>query len=352
MRSIPIVLCVMATTLACHHTFHHTPDVSTETHPIDPSPPIIEAFVPSENGCQWVQINAETGQVDSTVRTEFTECPTQVHRSVSEDGNQLFTVWNQIWRLDTGTESMVALPSIYNLELSWWDNEDVQAITFLNPADLDPYANQAEFEAELEERDGGFCDLLYEAPCYTYRLENEHWVLINEEIIPINEERGGPYCTTPIEGWSSNWNHYERLPFEVFEDSTEYIEDMPHTRWGIVYELDATQNGTPCIQDCDDGALIRRYAISIEPSIDGDFRGGNIISANEHGDWQRVNGLDGQLRDLFHLDEQLILCTTTGFGAWSHTTAEPIWWKPSPSCPFRPTITMRDVTQNTPREVH
>ena len=173
--------------------------------------------------------------------------------------------------------------------------------------------------------------------CYTSALtegntESEPtWELVREETVELSEGSRRPHCPVGDVAWGSTTSDYAQYNFESFEDSHTYGDAGEGMSWGIVFEMDATKSGKPCIQDCDDGELLRRYAFG-HMWFEGPMLGGGVMMLDGE-TWTALQGLEGDMMEFCLAGDQLILCTEDGFGGWDHATGTPIWWKNTSACP-------------------
>jgi len=228
------------------------------------------------------------------------------------------------------------------MEMAWIESGQVHATTFGAKAD-EAFVEVEPGEEEFEELTEEEIEEQWVGDCYTYALtvglpgtgdrDGLLWELVREETVELHEGQRRPYCDYGDNEWSSTSNGYYQYNFETFEDAHTYADAEQEVGCGIVYEMDATKSGKPCIQDCDDGELLRRYAFGNE-WFEGPVLKGGVVTFD--GDsWSSLEGLEGSLREFFLAGDQLIVCTDEGFGAWDHVAGTRTWWKDTPTCPVQ-----------------
>jgi hypothetical protein len=142
----------------------------------------------------------------------------------------------------------------------------------------------------------------------------------------------GPTCAELVSDWSSTRADHSEYIFHT-SGTIPKGEIAQGLSWGVLFDLDHTLSGKPCLKNCKPGELLRRYAFSVE-WYEGHMLTGSVASMS-NSKWQLLEGLDGKLLEFFRHGDQLILCTAKGFGAWDHASAKPLWWQDSPVCPLR-----------------
>ena len=351
MKHLPLATLIAATQLiACAHNAPLDPAAAAPTPvaeavvqpdeapapaPLKPPTHHLEAFVPIEGACHWAHIDVATGQVVASWPVDATACPRNTKRTRTEDGTQLFSgrlkQTTPLWQLKPGAASLEVLPTIHNLDLAWWEEGSITAVTAYLPADVDPVEHAAAQEAEpATDQDPDEND--WKVSCYTHRLEDGAWKLVREQSVQIYETMRGPSCQALFPQWDSTIGDYSEVAFEVY-DTESPIDSLPDEKWGILFDLDATKSGGTCGQDCPDGELFQRYAFSVD-FFGGNFLTGHIISVGES-EWKPVEEVGHYLREFFLYGEHLILCDEGGFGAWDHKTATQVWWQEGRGCPMQ-----------------
>jgi len=326
---------------------HHRPITPAAAPAADPGPPVVstaptlQGFAEIDGVCHWAHLDAATGAVLQKGTLPTKHCPNRAIVTTSPEGTTLMAVHfpehNELWRQQGPAADVVEIPGHPYLELAWMESGRVHATTFDFKMDHvfdepDPDALQVEpTDEDLEDQ--------WHHDCYTSALtegttESEFtWELVREQAVELSEGESRPYCAVGDVAWASTTSDYHRYNFETFEDSASYGELEEGLSWGIVYEMDATKSGEPCLQDCADGELLRRYAFGYM-WFEGPRPGGGVAVLDGE-TWSLLDGLEGYLLEFFLLDEQLIICTDKGFGAWNHAAGTRTWWKESTACPLQ-----------------
>jgi len=311
------------------------------SHPATPSKNVLKGFVYIEGSCHWAHLDAATGEILQASPIPSQTCPYRAIVTTSPEGTTLMAVHfpehNELWRQEGATADVVEIPGHPYLEMAWVESGRVHATTFGFKMDHvfeepDPDALPMEpTDEELEDQ--------WRHDCYTSALAEgatepeSTWELVREERVELSEGSMRPHCPVGDVAWASTTTDYAQYNFETFEDSASFGELDEGLSWGIVYEMDATKSGEPCIQDCDDGELLRRYAFGYM-WFEGPMLGGGVAMLDGE-TWTALEGLEGGLQEFFLVGDQLILCTGKGFGGWNHAAGTRTWWKDTPACPVQ-----------------
>ncbi|MCJ8311945.1 MAG: hypothetical protein HRU38_07130 [Saccharospirillaceae bacterium] len=308
----------------------------------------IEAFILEDGICFWSHLDAQTGSVIGSWPVESTKCPDRFNytSSTSSDsssiissdnfsdtssdkGSQLFAVQidgkTALWRLDNGAKKLDILPTIHNLEFAWWEQGKLKAVTAHGKADdiPTPYIEEKVEDLtpltaeELEE----IMSEQWIASCFIYELNNNEWQFKSEQIIETYEGMRGPTCQDLVNNWSNTGGDYSNFTFDnaelVIEPNTKQVLHL-----GLLTGLQSSQKGQ----------IMQRYAFSTD-WYEGFYLTGLVARQNQDNSWSLLEDLKGELTEFFWLEEQLILCTENGFGAWGLNT-ERLWWRDNSNCPL------------------
>jgi hypothetical protein len=310
---------------------------------------LLEAFTPINGKCHWTQINSETGRVLSAWPVDSPKCPTHANRTTAADGSQLFAVKfrskspsrTALWQLRKGAKALDVLPRIHNLTLGWKAGGALRAVTENFRADVDPNALQADAPPKTEEDFKEIADNQWKRNCYRYILKNGAWKPEGGETVETHEGMRGPACLGFMKDWSSSAADYSDHLFFVDNSKDGPPSGLGEHGFGISTNLDITHSGKPCLKACKNSEILRRYAFSIE-WYEGHMLSGQVATFKA-GKWQLVQGVFGTLREFFRADDQLIFCTEKGFGGWDHNNAKRLWWRASPTCPFKEPVTVSQL---------